>query len=629
MEEMMKKVLSLLLVLAGITGLIAETGYPPQRLLCYSDDSTIHLNWDPPSDTQWLTGYKVYRNNTLLSSCSYQQTYFEDTTFEINSSYSYKISAIYINPDSESVPCDTVNIIPAYDPSNNPIGLTYNQVKRDVKLFWNTSENYFYGDFFDNVTIENRWTLTDADGDGHPWYISKEAPSIDNHYMKSNGVINNQNLNPKNWLITPRLHISDSSAGYYFRVKATNSTLKILYSYSNNDPANFVLVDSINVTGNEWIEYSRSFSSNEDSLKYIAFLHEGTNTSDIIIDNFSLMIITTQNQDRSLVGFNIYKNGVLENDSIISPENKTYTMNNLANGDYTFEVKAVNEYGLQGSSTKSISISDPIFNTTYPYNLDFESGGIPSGWELFNNDYLLNNWYINDIPGIAHTGTNYLATYSSYYEEMIGLHNLNPDDYFISPIMDIPTTYHSLMLRYYVRSLGNNQTANYQLVIYNPPYGINNIQTAVDDTVGADGWELREFNLSYFLNAPVAVGWRFNNSHEQGMGLDDISFYLVNPTDKPELALIETKLLNNYPNPFNPSTTINYSLKDKARITIEIYNVKGQKVHDLLNETKSAGNHQISWNGLDNQNKACASGVYFCRMNVSGQSQLMKMLLVK
>jgi len=90
-----------------------------------------------------------------------------------------------------------------------------------------------------------------------------------------------------------------------------------------------------------------------------------------------------------------------------------------------------------------------------------------------------------------------------------------------------------------------------------------------------------------------------------------------------------TALKGNYPNPFNPVTNISFSLKEDANVTIEIYNIKGQKVKVLVNETMEAGNHNLTWNGNDDFGKPATSGVYFYQMTSGKYTSTKKMLLLK
>ena len=94
-----------------------------------------------------------------------------------------------------------------------------------------------------------------------------------------------------------------------------------------------------------------------------------------------------------------------------------------------------------------------------------------------------------------------------------------------------------------------------------------------------------------------------------------------------------TKLNGNYPNPFNPVTSIAYSIKDAGNVTIEVYNLKGQLVKTLVNEVKETGDHTAIWNGTDNSNKSVSSGVYFYKMvsvgSISTYTSSKKMILMK
>jgi flagellar hook assembly protein FlgD len=74
-------------------------------------------------------------------------------------------------------------------------------------------------------------------------------------------------------------------------------------------------------------------------------------------------------------------------------------------------------------------------------------------------------------------------------------------------------------------------------------------------------------------------------------------------------------LYQNYPNPFNPTTTISFDVTQTLSfVTLEIYNLKGQKVKILVNKTLESGNHTVIWNGTDNNNKSISSGIYFYKM---------------
>jgi len=156
----------------------------------------------------------------------------------------------------------------------------------------------------------------------------------------------------------------------------------------------------------------------------------------------------------------------------------------------------------------------------------------------------------------------------------------------------------------------------------------------LDEWSGEDDWSEEIY--------PVTSGthifeWKYDKDTYVSTG-DDCGWidYIVFPPLNPEVSkdVISvvpsvTKLYGNYPNPFNPETTIAYSLNEMAKVTLEIYNVKGQKVRTLLNQTVQAGEHSIVWNGKDINNNSVASGLYFTVFKVGSVYSQKKMVLIK
>jgi len=87
--------------------------------------------------------------------------------------------------------------------------------------------------------------------------------------------------------------------------------------------------------------------------------------------------------------------------------------------------------------------------------------------------------------------------------------------------------------------------------------------------------------------------------------------------------------LSNYPNPFNPTTTIAFDLVKSGSVKLNIYNIRGQKVKSVLNENMQVGHHTISWNGTSEDGSQVASGVYFSRLENGGKTIINKMVLLK
>ena len=134
------------------------------------------------------------------------------------------------------------------------------------------------------------------------------------------------------------------------------------------------------------------------------------------------------------------------------------------------------------------------------------------------------------------------------------------------------------------------------------------------------------------LNLPpydLAGNWRVWNSRID-MGCYEYGSEPWVTNDDP-IAPEPGKLIlhQNYPNPFNPSTTISYNLPKTGSVRLDIYNIKGQLVKTLVNQTMLAGTHSVTWDGKDGQGRSVSSGVYFCRMSLPNKVLTNKMLLMK
>ncbi len=91
----------------------------------------------------------------------------------------------------------------------------------------------------------------------------------------------------------------------------------------------------------------------------------------------------------------------------------------------------------------------------------------------------------------------------------------------------------------------------------------------------------------------------------------------------------EFHISQNFPNPFNPTTTINYSVPVYAHVTIHVYNILGQLTATLVDEPKAPGQYAAEWNGVDDNGQPAASGVYMYRMIADNYSESKKMLLLQ
>ncbi len=102
--------------------------------------------------------------------------------------------------------------------------------------------------------------------------------------------------------------------------------------------------------------------------------------------------------------------------------------------------------------------------------------------------------------------------------------------------------------------------------------------------------------------------------------------YLMTPAGE---SPVTTELFANYPNPFNPSTSIKYSVASEGRVQLMVFDAAGRRIRMLVDEDQPAGSHHVTFDGRDDAGSAVASGVYFYRLDAAGVTQTRKMVLLK
>ena len=166
--------------------------------------------------------------------------------------------------------------------------------------------------------------------------------------------------------------------------------------------------------------------------------------------------------------------------------------------------------------------------------------------------------------------------------------------------------------------------------------------TKVDSLTGiSPTWKQKEIGFTNFINAGYTDLWmrfRFVSDAENtgfGIFIDDVEIYYQNPTEiqTEEISTnipVAWNLTQNFPNPFNMTTQIKYSLPEAGKVSITIYNVNGQVVRNLLHTYQTPGYHFINWDGCDNFGHQIGTGIYLYHLKVEGSfSKTKKMILMK
>lgn len=240
---------------------------------------------------------------------------------------------------------------------------------------------------------------------------------------------------------------------------------------------------------------------------------------------------------------------------------------------------------------------------------------------------------ISDFPGSAFAGASAKHMFALEQDKLALM-----DYYATEPNLHYNGEIDKII--YYLTTHCNIQLGNYQEaiswfedVISNPPSELDSLMAVID--LGyvytlMTGDDKASVTAMYPQLKPKS-----RQEYESGREsiLSNLYTSISNPygTDNgSEMSAVMIPVLDgNYPNPFNPTTTISFSLPSEMACNLDIYNIRGQRVKTLLREKMSSGKHHIVWDGKDNSGNMVSSGIYFYRLSTPATTLTSKMLLMK
>jgi len=170
----------------------------------------------------------------------------------------------------------------------------------------------------------------------------------------------------------------------------------------------------------------------------------------------------------------------------------------------------------------------------------------------------------------------------------------------------------------------------------------NRTGSSADDIIGNYPLTLTPTQaLTGLIGQPLDGNWELKVSDNEGQDLGTLVSWGINDVTGFECEdyvsavgddILPTRFAigGNHPNPFNPATTISFSVPENAgQVTLTIFDVSGRLVRTLESSSLSAGNYSRQWNGRDTQGRAVSSGAYFYRLSGNGFSEARKMILVQ
>ena len=274
---------------------------------------------------------------------------------------------------------------------------------------------------------------------------------------------------------------------------------------------------------------------------------------------------------------------------------------------------------------------EPWINCDYDYDdtiglieIYFEHNGSPMSFMVF--DPSMTEPAIDGISGVEPlSGNQYLLCWQAMYTEI-------NNNWLISPTIEIDD---NCYVEFWARTLLYCDNAAQFRVGVSTDGRLPEDFTFYDDGQyqSVEGeWIRMHYDLSQYIGQEISIAIQSNYQGHRALMLDDFAIIKKAEISASNNEMIPEKMAiaGNYPNPFNPETRIDfYNSNDNKNVMLDIYNIKGQKVKTLINGKMAAGYHSVIWDGKDDAGNIVSSGVYFCRIESTGEIGTRKMMLLK
>ena len=436
------------------------------------------------------------------------------------------------------------------------------------------------------------------------------------------------------------------SGNYYLRVSTSSVYNKDVNSSMNDNQGNSIVTRPYNGrTGlyNLYITCNYNYNYNTP-INIEATSHEG----------FIEITWDEPPYERYLTGYKLYRNGSILSEELIPIGTNFYQDTDVTYcSEYDYYLRAFYS-NPDGFSFPSETITAVYENTGSPFwgddfedypdftlslpnwiqydldegatcsfeNIGFENSGEAMSFIVFNSASTIPPMQDN----IAQKGDKFLASFSSI--------DLVNNDWLITPGMRVNGL---SVLSFYARSYPNDNDlarfkVKYSLGGSEVSDFIYSLHPSIEYIEAPSEWTLYHYDISPLHVFPIRLAIQNVSEDSFMLMLDnlriDASANAVNNESIENIPQINI-LNQNYPNPFNPETLISFSMKKAGNVLIDIYNIKGQKVKTLLNEYRGAGNHDLVWDGRNENNQRVASGIYLYRMRSGRFSSTKKMIMMK
>lgn len=649
----------------------------PTNLSANAGNQIVSLMWNAPTASNAnLIGYKVYRNGIALSQLINDLTYVDNTVVN-GTTYNYYVKAVYTNPNGESEASNTVSATPQAPVLYPPTNLTSMVEGSDVTLEWEAvpSESSWIthsGAFASSVGTNAAANFSVAQRFTAGQLTALGVNGAQLQKIRFVGHVAGATYTVKVWTggssapLAPGTEIVSQivpsiTVDTWTEVVLTNpvtipADAELWFGYNVNTPSGYPAgtdagpalegFGNVMYFNNAWTTLTALSSSLNRNWVIEAFavnnagqvaklvpvtpVRETIEYPSIPLKSDMFQAIETsmtETMDRSLLGYKVYRGNALLTETPLASNVLSYTDTDVADGQYTYKVTALYSEGESVPATVNTTVNNSYTIASFPWSEGFEGSFLPMGWKNSDADGDGYKWFEYSAANSAHTGSKSAA--SASWLSSVGA--LSPDNWLITPRILLPNngSNQTTQLSYWIAAQDASwPQEHYSVLVSTTNNNITSFTPLMSETLQSNTWSERTMNLNAYAGQSIYLAFRHHDVYDMFyLKLDDVMINVALNNEPP--VAHKTALGKNFPNPFNPTTKIEYSVKEQTNVCIEVFNVKGQKVRTLINSVVNTGNHSVVWNGKDDNNNDAGSGVYFYRMSTANYSSTGKMILMK
>ncbi len=337
-------------------------------------------------------------------------------------------------------------------------------------------------------------------------------------------------------------------------------------------------------------------------------------------------------------GVYLYENGVM-----VATFTRTISDTGMADTEVFTPSVSNAEYYVTAYDNESPVNESGLSNRSYPpysapYSEDFENavvgqpGTLPVQWTNETGDDF--EWYVNN-NGTPSTGTGPIGDHTLGSGNYMYTESTSPNYPGKIALLTTPSiamnSFDSLSLNFWYHMHGANMGELHVDVYHNGAWVLDVMTPLVGQQQAnqTDPWLQTIVDLSTYVSTPIQVRFRgiTGSSYTSDIAIDDVHFEVVvnSIENNPELPLIYS-ISPNFPNPFNPATTIKFDIPKSSDVSLIVYNLLGQEVKTLVRKNMPSGGYNINWNGTSNNGTAVASNIYVYKFRAGKNSKKQKMI---